>query len=119
MVDAENGNDENTGHGVNKVSHQQNKTIYISAKLLNAIKHKFSHISNDKETGIENYRAVRGVSKRRWRGLPGARGQVNVNVNVNLLPGKSMSRSMSIFCQVSQCRGQVDNQAQGQIRLLA
>ena len=59
----------------------------------NAIKHKFSHIANDKETGIENYWAVRGVGKRRWRGLPGARGQVNVNVNVNLLPGKSMSRS--------------------------
>ena len=32
---------------------------------------------------------------------------------------RSMSMSMSIFCQVSQCRGQVDNQAQGQIRLLA
>ena len=57
------------------------------------MKHKFSHISNEKETGIENYWAVPGVGKRRWRGLPGARDQVNVNVNVNLLPGKSMSRS--------------------------
>ena len=32
---------------------------------------------------------------------------------------RSMSMSMSIFCQVSQGRGQADNQAQGQIRLLA
>ena len=32
---------------------------------------------------------------------------------------RSMSMSMSIFCQVSQCRGQAENQAQGQIHLLA
>ena len=59
------------------------------------MKHKFSHISNEQETGIENYWAVPGVGKRRWRGLPGALGQV------------------------SQCRGQAENQAQGQIHLLA
>ena len=41
------------------------------------MKHKFSHISNEKETGIENYWAVCGVGKRKWRGLPGALGQVS------------------------------------------